>query len=416
MIIGKGRGGRVWQMAALCALGASVALAELPDEPVTPPGLVAAAPIEALDTAIPEPAETAAQARDMSSPVEANALPLSTAAQQAPRRRADPAASARPQGRPDATASAPPKGAPSAAPAPSTDARPEGRPDAAGAATASLAGFRPKSRPAPATVAAPPAETPAAAPVPRPRSRPETPAAIRSPASPETRAPITASASTMGFGAALLASIRPSPRPAQQPRAAAPERVQQAAAIRPAPGTGPVTGRSGALCGNPAIRGEAMAPIVGRISGCGVARPVRVTSVEGVSLSQASIMDCDTANALATWVRTGVKPAVGGTGGGVRQLQVAAHYVCRTRNHRSGARLSEHAKGRAIDISGITLVDGRTLTILRDWRGPGGQMLRAMHRAACGPFGTTLGPGSDGMHEDHLHLDTARHRRGNYCR
>jgi hypothetical protein len=39
-----------------------------------------------------------------------------------------------------------------------------------------------------------------------------------------------------------------------------------------------------------------------------------------------------------------------------------------------------------------------------------------MHRAACGTFGTTLGPGSDGMHEDHFHYDTARHRNGAYCR
>jgi hypothetical protein len=39
-----------------------------------------------------------------------------------------------------------------------------------------------------------------------------------------------------------------------------------------------------------------------------------------------------------------------------------------------------------------------------------------MHRAACGRFGTTLGPGSDGMHEDHLHFDTARHANGPYCR
>ena len=42
--------------------------------------------------------------------------------------------------------------------------------------------------------------------------------------------------------------------------------------------------------------------------------------------------------------------------------------------------------------------------------------LRPAHKAACGVFGTTLGPGSDGYHEDHMHFDTAAHRNGSYCR
>ena len=42
--------------------------------------------------------------------------------------------------------------------------------------------------------------------------------------------------------------------------------------------------------------------------------------------------------------------------------------------------------------------------------------MRKAHKGACGIFGTTLGPGSDGYHEDHLHFDTAAHRSGAYCR
>ena len=34
----------------------------------------------------------------------------------------------------------------------------------------------------------------------------------------------------------------------------------------------------------------------------------------------------------------------------------------------------------------------------------------------AGIFGTTLGPGSDGYHEDHMHFDTAHQRGGAYCR
>lgn len=174
---------------------------------------------------------------------------------------------------------------------------------------------------------------------------------------------------------------------------------------------------SGQLCGINGVQGEVIPPITSQVAGCGVDAPVRVTHVDGVKLSQAAIMDCQTAAALHRWVQTGVKPAVGRSGGGVSELRVAAHYVCRPRNHRAGAQISEHGRGRAIDISGIVLANGTEMNVLNDWRGsPHSDALRQMHRAACGTFGTTLGPGSDGMHEDHFHYDTARHRNGPFCR
>jgi hypothetical protein len=103
---------------------------------------------------------------------------------------------------------------------------------------------------------------------------------------------------------------------------------------------------------------------------------------------------------------------VGGRGGGLAGLQVMGHYSCRPRNNQAGARLSEHGKGHAIDIGALVLADGSRLSVAGDW--PDGA-LRDTHRAACGIFNTTLGPGSDGFHEDHLHYDTASGR-GPYCR
>ncbi|MGR3527092.1 MAG: extensin family protein [Paracoccaceae bacterium] len=79
--------------------------------------------------------------------------------------------------------------------------------------------------------------------------------------------------------------------------------------------------------------------------------------------------------------------------------------------------MSEHGRGKAIDVSGYTLRDGTQITVLRDWgAGRNGRALREMHRAACGPFGTVLGPQADRFHLDHFHFDTARHRGGPYCR
>lgn len=175
--------------------------------------------------------------------------------------------------------------------------------------------------------------------------------------------------------------------------------------------------KRGAVCGDLAIQGEAIGKVPGRIRGCGVADAVRVRSVSGVGLSQSSVMDCTTANALKTWLEKSAKPALARKGGGLKTLRVAAHYACRTRNNKKGAKISEHGKGRAIDISGFKLADGSELTVLKGWHARStSKALRRMHRDACGPFGTVLGPKADRYHQDHFHFDTARYRSGSYCR
>lgn len=173
----------------------------------------------------------------------------------------------------------------------------------------------------------------------------------------------------------------------------------------------------GSVCGDPDIQGETVGFVPGRISACGIDKAVKVRSVSGIPLSQEAIIDCPTAKALKSWVDKGMKPAVGNSGGGVSQIRVAAHYVCRTRNNQPGAKVSEHGKGRAIDISGFRLRDGTEITLAQDWnQRDTGAMLRKMHQRACGIFGTVLGPDSDRFHKDHFHFDTARHRGGSFCR
>ncbi|RMD88583.1 MAG: extensin family protein [Alphaproteobacteria bacterium] len=153
------------------------------------------------------------------------------------------------------------------------------------------------------------------------------------------------------------------------------------------------------------------------MNGCGVSKPVRVVEVAGVPLTQGAIMDCTTAKALKSWVQNSVKPTVGRLGGGVASIKVIASYSCRTRNSKPGAKLSEHAKGKAVDVAAINLRNGIALTVLRGWRDEvQGPLLHRIHAGACGPFGTVLGPDADRYHQDHLHLDTASYRGGPYCR
>ncbi|WP_246043902.1 extensin family protein [Ruegeria sediminis] len=173
--------------------------------------------------------------------------------------------------------------------------------------------------------------------------------------------------------------------------------------------------KKGAVCGDIEIQGKEIGKVPGR-GVCGIKDAVEITSISGVRLSQPSVMDCGTAQALNHWVERTVKPTFRRRGP-VVELKVAAHYACRTRNNQKGARISEHGKGRAIDISAFTMMDGEVLTVLEGWkRDPARKLLRQVRKGACGPFGTVLGPGSDGHHQDHFHFDTARHRSGPVCR
>ncbi len=167
--------------------------------------------------------------------------------------------------------------------------------------------------------------------------------------------------------------------------------------------------KKGSVCGVAAIKGEVIATIRSKVKGCGLKDGVRVTSISGVRLSQAITVDCATAQALNSWVEDVVQPTYGGA---VVELKVAGHYICRTRNNISGARISEHGRGKAVDIAGFVLDSGKVLSVLGGYN----KTMRKAHKGACGLFSTTLGPGSDGYHEDHLHFDTASHRSGSYCR
>lgn len=173
----------------------------------------------------------------------------------------------------------------------------------------------------------------------------------------------------------------------------------------------------GGLCGDPQITGESAGSVTGKIEACGMPDAVRVTSVAGVALSQPALLRCETAKALRSWVENGAKPALETRKRKLSELKVAAHYACRPRNNQPGAKISEHGKGKAIDLSGFTMSDGSEITVLGDWgRGKDGKALKAMRKSACGPFGTVLGPGSDAHHDDHFHFDTARYRSGPYCK
>ena len=173
--------------------------------------------------------------------------------------------------------------------------------------------------------------------------------------------------------------------------------------------------RRGSLCGDLALQGVTRGSVPGR-GACGIEDAVEVRSVAGVRLTTPAVIDCRTATRLRQWVENAAIPAFRDVGGGLAQIEIMGAYSCRTRNNVAGARLSEHSFGRALDIGGFRLQDGTRVTVLRGWNSDWGQRLRRLHQAACGPFGTVLGPNANAAHRDHFHFDTARYRSGSYCR
>jgi hypothetical protein len=129
-----------------------------------------------------------------------------------------------------------------------------------------------------------------------------------------------------------------------------------------------------------------------------------------VALTPPAIVRCTFAEAIVQWVREDVAPAVRPLGAPLRSLDNYAAYDCRGRNRIVGAKLSEHGKANAIDVRSVKLANG-TLVGLTD-PNVGKDLRLGLRKSACARFTTVLGPGSDGYHEDHVHVDLAERTGG----
>jgi hypothetical protein len=148
---------------------------------------------------------------------------------------------------------------------------------------------------------------------------------------------------------------------------------------------------------------------------CGGGDMVRVDAVllpdrKRIDIKPAPYLRCAMAESLAAWIRDEAAPRVLKAGAALRSVETYDDFECRGRNRVVGARLSEHGKGNAVDVRAFTLADNRVIG-LTDMTAP--KDLRESIRASvCARFTTVLGPGSDGYHEAHIHLDLAERHNG----
>ncbi|MFN4023793.1 MAG: extensin family protein [Hyphomonas sp.] len=125
-------------------------------------------------------------------------------------------------------------------------------------------------------------------------------------------------------------------------------------------------------------------------------------------------MTCPQTAALYMWERHVLRPAAMELfGTPLARIETYGSFSCR--NIAGTGRLSQHAFGNAIDISGFRLEDGRVVTVLAHWNAGGREerFLRRVHDGACGLFSVTLGPDYNDAHADHFHMDMGP---GRICR
>lgn len=146
--------------------------------------------------------------------------------------------------------------------------------------------------------------------------------------------------------------------------------------------------------------------------GCSLPYPLTLKTLgKSVEITPDVELDCAMAETMSRFVKDIVAPAAKAElGQELKSISQASGYVCRPRN--GSSKLSEHAFGNALDLAAFTLADGTTVEVGKTSSQPQAKLIDQIRKAACGPFKTVLGPGSDADHALHLHLDLAPRRNG----
>jgi hypothetical protein len=204
----------------------------------------------------------------------------------------------------------------------------------------------------------------------------------------------------------------PPPRPAEPSAAPA-----AGTAPQPALQTGPEAAGSACLAQLVAsgARAETAAAPASTGEGCGIASPIRLSSVtlasgDVVSLPDRPILECEFAAVLADYIRMIVAPlGEAMLRAKVASIETGPGYDCRTQDRVAGARISAHGLGLAVDFVAIAFADRRRLLVERQTGADEASYFRAVRTAACGWFTTVLGPGADAFHANNMHMDIEKH-------
>ncbi|MER8405862.1 extensin family protein [Mesorhizobium sp. M0185] len=146
--------------------------------------------------------------------------------------------------------------------------------------------------------------------------------------------------------------------------------------------------------------------------GCSIPYPIVLRTLgKSIAIGPEPELNCQMAEAAARFAASVIQPAAKAEfGADIKSIGQASAFVCRSRN--GGGKLSEHAFGNALDIASFKLSDGKEIDVGPAPPEKDAKFLDTVRKAACGPFKTVLGPGSDADHSLHLHFDLEPRRNG----
>nr|WP_156408883.1 extensin family protein [Rhizobium sp. Root708] len=157
-------------------------------------------------------------------------------------------------------------------------------------------------------------------------------------------------------------------------------------------------------------------------NGCGIDKPIKVSEVlPGIKLKPDGVFRCPVALALAHWLKESVIPAAAVAAkdqGAIVSVNQASSYICRLRNSAETGKISEHARGNAVDVASFSFEKGDDIAVQprREDSTLVGAFQRTVSAAGCLYFMTVLDPESDAAHETHFHLDVLQRKGGyRYC-
>ncbi len=157
-------------------------------------------------------------------------------------------------------------------------------------------------------------------------------------------------------------------------------------------------------------RGVRFEPLetVGNGAQCTIQTPVTVSGLTA-AFNRPATLGCPLALRFDEFERDVLQPlAIRYFGQPVRRIHHYGAYACRNQRGGNPGQLSQHALGRAIDLSAFELADGDVIRVAEDWNGFGRRtrFLRNVAREACDLFHVVLTPSHNAAHRDHLHFDT----------
>jgi hypothetical protein len=148
---------------------------------------------------------------------------------------------------------------------------------------------------------------------------------------------------------------------------------------------------------------------------CGGRDMIRLNAVllsnrKRVEIRPTAVLRCAMAESFAAWVRDAASDHVAVLGDGLRTVDILGSYDCRGRNSVADAKLSEHAKGNAIDVRALIMAGGRHIDLTDETVSK--PVRDNLRDSACHRFQTVVGPGADSYHSNHIHLDILERHRG----